>query len=258
MRWRGSGSSRPGCSCRDRRPSATLGEWGADVIKVELPGFGDQARWVPVQRGDSRSAYFTACNRGKRSITVDLRRPEGREVFLRLAEWADVVITNFKPGTMDAWGLGYDDIAARNDRVVYAAGSTFGLAGPDAGREGADLSAQAVGGLISTTGRAAVSRRRRGHDRRPHRRPEPRRWHPRRAAGPGAHRARSAGRHVIARRADLGPGERDHGLPDDRVPGGPADRSNPYVPASTASSRPRTGGWRSSAWSARHGPASSR
>ena len=133
--------------------AATLGEWGADVVKVELPGFGDQARWLPVQRGDARSAYFTACNRGKRSITVDLRRPEGREVFLRLAAWADVVITNFKPGTMDAWGLGYDDIAARNDQVIYAAGSTFGLLGPDAGREGADLSAQAVGGLISTTGR---------------------------------------------------------------------------------------------------------
>ena len=134
--------------------SATLGEWGADVIKVELPGFGDQARWLPVQRGDNRSAYFTACNRGKRSITVDLRRPEGREVFLRLAEWADVIITNFKPGTMDGWGLGYDDVPPRNAQVVYAAGSTFGPAGPDAGREGADLSAQAVGGLISTTGRA--------------------------------------------------------------------------------------------------------
>jgi len=118
-----------------------------------LPGFGDQARWLPVQRGDTRSAHFTACNRGKRSITVDLRRPEGREIFLRLAAWADVVITNFKPGTMDAWGLGYDDVAARNDQVVYAAGSTYGLFGPDSGREGNDLGAQAAGGLISTTGR---------------------------------------------------------------------------------------------------------
>jgi crotonobetainyl-CoA:carnitine CoA-transferase CaiB-like acyl-CoA transferase len=134
--------------------AATLGQWGADVIKVELPGFGDQARWLPVERGDTRSAYFTACNGGKRSVTVDLRRPEGREVFLRLAAWADVVISNFKPGTMDSWGLGYDDVAGRNQGVIYAAGSTFGLAGPDAGREGADLSAQAYGGLISTTGRA--------------------------------------------------------------------------------------------------------
>ena len=86
-------------------------------------------------------------------MTVDLRVPDGREVFLRLAEWADVVITNFAPGTMDAWGLGYRDVAARNPRVVYAAGSTFGTEGTDAAREGADLSAQAAGGLISTTGR---------------------------------------------------------------------------------------------------------
>lgn len=132
--------------------AATLGEWGAEVVKVELPGFGDQARWLPVEADDPRSAYFTACNRGKRSLTADLRRSEGREIFLRLAEWADVVITNFKPGTMDGWGLGYDDVAARNPMVIYAAGSTFGTQGPDARREGADLSAQAVGGLISTTG----------------------------------------------------------------------------------------------------------
>jgi crotonobetainyl-CoA:carnitine CoA-transferase CaiB-like acyl-CoA transferase len=133
--------------------AATLGEWGADVIKVELPGLGDQARWLPVQPGDGRSAYFIGCNRGKRSVTADLRTPDGREVFLRLAEWADVVITNFAPGTMDGWGLGYEDVAARNPRVIYAAGSTYGTEGPDARREGADLSAQSAGGLISTTGR---------------------------------------------------------------------------------------------------------
>jgi crotonobetainyl-CoA:carnitine CoA-transferase CaiB-like acyl-CoA transferase len=132
--------------------AALLGDWGADVVKVELPGFGDQARWLPVQPGDSRSAYFIAVNRGKRSATVDLRRAEGREVFLRLAERADVVISNFKPGTMEEWGLGYDDVAARNPAIVYAAGSTFGPVGPDAVREGADLSGQAAGGLISTTG----------------------------------------------------------------------------------------------------------
>jgi crotonobetainyl-CoA:carnitine CoA-transferase CaiB-like acyl-CoA transferase len=133
--------------------AATLGEWGADVIKVELPGIGDQSRWLPVQPGDARSAYFIGCNRGKRSVTVDLRTPDGRAVFLRLAEWADVVITNFAPGTMDSWGLGYDEVAAHNPRLVYAAGSTYGTVGTDAAREGADLSAQAAGGLISTTGR---------------------------------------------------------------------------------------------------------
>ncbi len=134
--------------------AATLGEWGADVIKVELPGFGDQSRWLPIEPGDPRSGYFTACNRGKRSLTVDLRREEGRQIFLRLAEEVDVIITNFKPGTMDAWGLGYEAVTERNPRIVYASGSTFGLVGPDATREGADLSAQAVGGLISTTGHA--------------------------------------------------------------------------------------------------------
>lgn len=133
--------------------AATLGEWGAEVVKVELPAFGDQSRWIPVAADDPRPPYFIACNRGKRSITVDLRRPDGREVFLKLGEWADVVITNFKPGTMDAWGLGYDDLAARNPRLVYATGSTFGTVGPDATREGADLAGQAAGGLISTTGR---------------------------------------------------------------------------------------------------------
>src|SRR3954451_5969668 len=122
--------------------AATLGEWGADVIKVELPGFGDQSRWLPVQPGDARSAYFIGCNRGKRSVTVDLRTDEGREVFLRLAEWADVVITNFAPGTMAEWGLDYDAVAARIPRVIYAAGSTYGTLGTDARREGADLSAQ--------------------------------------------------------------------------------------------------------------------
>lgn len=136
--------------------AATLGEWGADVIKVELPGLGDQSRWLPAQPGDPRSAYFIGCNRGKRSVTVDLRTPDGRAVFLRLAEWADVVITNFAPGTMDGWGLGYDDVAARNPRVVYATGSTYGTEGTDAAREGADLSAQAAGGLISTTGRSGA------------------------------------------------------------------------------------------------------
>ncbi len=133
--------------------AATLAEWGAEVIKVELPGFGDQARWLPVQPGDPRSAYFTACNRGKRSMTVDLRTPSGREIFLRLAEWADVVMTNFVPGTMQRWGLDYEAVAARNPRVVYASGSTYGSVGPHAAREGADLAGQAAGGLISTTGR---------------------------------------------------------------------------------------------------------
>lgn len=132
--------------------AATMHDWGAEVIKVELPGFGDQARWVITPEGDGRPPYYIGCNRGKRSVTVDLRTPSGREVFLRLAEWADVVISNFKPGTLDGWGLGYEAVAARNPAVIYATGSTYGPIGPDSGREGADLAAQAAGGLIATTG----------------------------------------------------------------------------------------------------------
>ena len=132
--------------------AATLGDWGAEVVKVELPGFGDQSRWLPLAPDDRRSAYFIGCNRGKRSLTLDLRTPSGREAFLRLAARADVVITNFKPGTMEEWGLGYADLAAVNPGIVFAAGSTFGPVGADASREGADLAGQAAGGLISTTG----------------------------------------------------------------------------------------------------------
>ena len=115
--------------------AATLAEWGAEVIKVELPGFGDQARWLPVQPGDRRSAYFMACNRGKRSVTVDLRTPPGREIFLRLVEWADVVLTNFMPGTMERWGLGYDRSrpATRGDLRV---GVHVGSVGSDTGPRG--------------------------------------------------------------------------------------------------------------------------
>ena len=118
-----------------------------------MPGFGDQARWLPISREDRRSAWFTAYNRGKRKSTVDLRVPEGREVFLRLSRRPDVVITNFKPGTMEEWGLGYADAAAPQRADHHAMGSSFGTLGPDARRERARTSAgQAAGGIISTTG----------------------------------------------------------------------------------------------------------
>src|SRR6185312_5492406 len=118
--------------------SLTMLEWGAQVIKIELPGFGDQSRWLPISRDDRRSAWFTAYNRGKRSMTIDLRVPRGREVFLRLAEGADVFVSNFKPGTLDSWGVGYEEASRRNPRIIYAMGSSFGPEGPDAQREGAD------------------------------------------------------------------------------------------------------------------------
>ena len=112
--------------------AAMLQLLGADVIKVELPNIGDHARWLPIAADDMRAPFFLSCNRGKRSITADLRTPTGRDVFLKLVERADVVITNFKPGTMESWRLGYDDVAAVNPAIVYATGSAFGSHGPDA------------------------------------------------------------------------------------------------------------------------------
>lgn len=132
--------------------AALLADMGADVVKIELPGVGDHSRHIHVAEDDPRSAVFTACNRGKRSVTLDLRHAEGAAIFKRLAEDADVVVSNFKPGTLDEWGLGYADLAAVNPRIVCAQGSTFGPLGPDAEREGADLAGQAAGGLVSTTG----------------------------------------------------------------------------------------------------------
>ena len=129
-----------------------LSDLGADVIKVELPGIGDQSRWVPAEDGGFVSGHWVGCNRGKRSVTIDLRTPLGKDTFLRLADTADVLVSNFKPGTLDDWGLGYEVVAARNPRVIYATGSTYGPIGADATLEGADLAGQSAGGLISTTG----------------------------------------------------------------------------------------------------------
>jgi crotonobetainyl-CoA:carnitine CoA-transferase CaiB-like acyl-CoA transferase len=132
--------------------AALLGDWGADVVKVELPGLGDQSRWLPASETDPRPPFFIGCNRGKRSVTLDLRHPDGRETMLRLVEGADVFVSNFKSGTLDEWGLSYEEVSARNPRIVYATGTSFGSLGPDSAKEGADLSAQSRGGLISTTG----------------------------------------------------------------------------------------------------------
>ena len=130
----------------------TLRDLGAEVIKVELPGLGDMARWIPISMEDLRTPYFEACNRGKKSITVDLRIAEGANIFRKLVDTADVLVANFKPGTLEAWGLSYEALSKSNPRLIYAMGSTFGPEGKGADREGADLAGQAAGGLISTTG----------------------------------------------------------------------------------------------------------
>ena len=132
--------------------AALLADMGADVIKVELPGVGDQSRYITVAPDDPRSAVFAACNRGKRGISLDLRQPRGAELMRALVRTADVFISNFAPGTLERWGLGYEDLAEVNAGVVCAQGSTFGPVGPDAERKGADLAGQSAGGLISTTG----------------------------------------------------------------------------------------------------------
>lgn len=129
-----------------------LADLGADVVKIELPGFGDFARWIALSADDRRSAFWEANNRGKRSVTLDLRTPGGQAVLRRLVETADVLVSNFRPGTLDAWNVGYDALAAINPRLVYAAGSALGPLGPEATREGADITGQASGGLISTIG----------------------------------------------------------------------------------------------------------
>lgn len=126
-----------------------LGELGAEVTKVELPHIGDHARWVTVAAGDRRAPFFVGCNRGKRSIALDLRTDDGKAVFLDLIAESDVVISNFVSGTMERWGLGYDDLRAANPRLIYAAGSTYGPVGDGAFAKGADLAAQASGGLVN-------------------------------------------------------------------------------------------------------------
>ncbi len=131
---------------------AMLHDLGAEVVKIELPQVGDVGRHVDVLDDYGHSAVYIACNRGKRSVTLDLRVPAGQEAFRKLVETADVVLSNFKPGTLAQWGLGYEDLAEVNPRIIWAAGSFLGPYGPDAGREGADIAGQASGGIIASSG----------------------------------------------------------------------------------------------------------
>ncbi|WP_377807072.1 CaiB/BaiF CoA-transferase family protein [Azospirillum sp. A29] len=130
----------------------TLADLGADVIKVERPGAGDDTRaWGPPWAGD-QSAYFLSTNRGKRSITIDFERPEGQELVRRLAAQADVVIENFKVGGLVKYGLDYDSLKAVNPRLVYCSITGFGQTGPYRNRAGYDFMIQGMGGLMSITG----------------------------------------------------------------------------------------------------------
>jgi crotonobetainyl-CoA:carnitine CoA-transferase CaiB-like acyl-CoA transferase len=135
-----------------------LADLGAEVIKVERPGAGDDTRhWGPPfaeeadgARGDA--AYFFAANRNKRSVTIDIARPEGAAIVRRLAAKAEVLVENFKVGGLGKYGLDYPGLAPANPRLVYCSITGFGQTGPDAGRAGYDVMIQAVGGLMSITG----------------------------------------------------------------------------------------------------------
>ena len=128
-----------------------LADHGAEVIKIEQPGSGDAARAMPPFVA-GESAPFMVWNRNKRSVTLDLKSAEGKAGFLKLADRADIVLENYRPGVMARLGLDYPVLAARNPRLIYGAISGFGQTGPYAGRGGFDLIAQGMSGLMSITG----------------------------------------------------------------------------------------------------------
>lgn len=135
-----------------------LGDLGADVIKVERPGEGDQTRgWYPPSFSDgdeTLSAYYTSVNRNKRSITLNLKDEHGRKLLRELARDADVFVENFRVGTMDEWNIGYEDLNDENPDLVYCSLSGYGEWGPCAERPAYDLIIQAESGLMSITGEA--------------------------------------------------------------------------------------------------------
>lgn len=128
-----------------------LGDHGADVIKIEPP-FGDDTRkWgPPYHRGTG--AYFYGANRSKRAMSIDMNTETGREVFLRLLESADILLENFKTGTMEKWGIGYDELQKKNPRLIHCQITGFGNDGPLGGYPGYDAVAQAMTGVMSING----------------------------------------------------------------------------------------------------------
>ena len=142
----------------------TLGDLGADVIKVERPDTGDDTRtWGPqwIADGEGRpttdSAYFSSCNRNKRSITVDMAKPEGQALLRELAAHCDILVENFKCGDLVRYGLDYATLAAINPRLIYCSITAYGQDGPYAERPGYDLLCQAEGGLMAINGHADVA-----------------------------------------------------------------------------------------------------
>src|SRR3979411_1008155 len=131
--------------------AALLADFGAQVIKVEVPGQGDTLRNVPPMFAD-RSLYWSALGRNKCSITLDLRLPRGRELFLALATHCDVILENFRPGTLERWDLSYDTLKAANPDIVLVRVSGYGQDGPYRDKAGFGTPAAAMGGLTYITG----------------------------------------------------------------------------------------------------------
>ena len=131
-------------------PCATqvLGDFGADVIKIERPGAGDLSR-VHMRHASGESAVFWSLNRNKRSVAIDVRSPLGREAVQRLAKAADVLVHNFRPGVMERLGFGYAELSAINPRLIYAFGSGYGPTGPYRDKGGQDVLAQAMSGIAA-------------------------------------------------------------------------------------------------------------
>ncbi len=135
-------------------PFATmqLGDLGADVLKVEEPSHGDESRTYGPPFPGGESAYFMSINRNKRSCAIDLKSPAGHDLVVRLAAEADVVVENFRPGTLDRLGLSYDVLAQHNQRLILCAITGFGRSGPQADRPGYDLIIQGESGVMDITG----------------------------------------------------------------------------------------------------------
>jgi crotonobetainyl-CoA:carnitine CoA-transferase CaiB-like acyl-CoA transferase len=137
-----------------------LGDLGADVVSVETPEGAWQRHWSSGDIWhDGQSALHLCANRNKRSVAIDLKTPEGRELALRLVDTADVVAENFRPGVMEKLGLGYEALKARRPSLIYASASGYGPDGPYAAKPGQDLLAQALFGLMAITGQAATGPR---------------------------------------------------------------------------------------------------
>jgi crotonobetainyl-CoA:carnitine CoA-transferase CaiB-like acyl-CoA transferase len=132
--------------------SMLLADFGADVIKIEDPNGGDYIRWWPPMVGKN-SGFHVVLNRNKRSLTLNLKKPEAKELFKQFVAEADVVLEGFRPGVMDRMGLGFESLRTINPRLIYCAISGYGADGPRALRAGHDINYLALNGVLSYSGR---------------------------------------------------------------------------------------------------------